>query len=328
MFLLPPFLINEVAMSSIIAALVSGLAVLLLYVRFSIRMIHSNDMALVERLGKYNRQLEPGINFVIPLIETIVCRYSRAEQILNVPPQEAITKDNVYITIDAVVYWQVMDLEKAYYNIDRLEAALESLMNTTLRAEIGRMNLEAAVSATKDLNQILLEQVDSITANWGVKVTRVQVEHLELPSDVRESMAAQQAAEIDKRATLSQAQATAASIEEILKVLGTHFSELPSGREILKFLVAKRYVEAASEVSQSQNSKIIFMDPKALTQTLEDMLETGDISTLGSAQATQNIEAQTQQQTQGQTQQQPSTPSTQSQGQATTQSQSSSSQSE
>jgi regulator of protease activity HflC (stomatin/prohibitin superfamily) len=280
----------------------------------------------VERLGKYNRQLEPGINFVIPLFEKIVCRYSRAEQILNVPPQEAITKDNVYITIDAVVYWQVMDLEKAYYNIDRLEAALESLMNTTLRAEIGRMNLEDAVSSTKDINKILLEQVDEITANWGVKVTRVQVEHLELPSDVRESMAAQQAAEINKRATLSQAQATAASIEEILKVLGTHFSELPSGREILKFLVAKRYVEAASELSQSQNSKIIFMDPKALTQTLEEMLETGDVSALGSAPPTQNVEAQTQQPTQGptqqQTQQQPSTPPTQSQGQATTQSQS------
>jgi regulator of protease activity HflC (stomatin/prohibitin superfamily) len=313
-------------MSSIIAAIVSGLAVLLVYIRFSVRMIHSNDMALVERLGKYNRQLEPGINFVIPLFEKIVCRYSRAEQILNVPPQEAITKDNVYITIDAVVYWQVMDLEKAYYNIDRLEAALESLMNTTLRAEIGRMNLEDAVSSTKDINKILLEQVDEITANWGVKVTRVQVEHLELPSDVRESMAAQQAAEINKRATLSQAQATAASIEEILKVLGTHFSELPSGREILKFLVAKRYVEAASELSQSQNSKIIFMDPKALTQTLEEMLETGDVSALGSAPPTQNVEAQTQQPTQGptqqQTQQQPSTPPTQSQGQATTQSQS------
>jgi hypothetical protein len=139
-------------------------------------------------------------------------------------------------------------------------------------------------------------------------------------------MAAQQAAEINKRATLSQAQATAASIEEILKVLGTHFSELPSGREILKFLVAKRYVEAASELSQSQNSKIIFMDPKALTQTLEEMLETGDVSALGSAPPTQNVEAQTQQPTQGptqqQTQQQPSTPPTQSQGQATTQSQS------
>lgn len=313
-------------MSSIIAAIVSGLAVLLLYLRFSIRLIRSNDMALVERLGKYNRQLEPGVNLVLPLVDKIVCHYSRAEQILNIPPQEAITKDNVYIKIDAVVYWQMMDLEKAYYNIDKLEQALESLINTTLRAEIGRMNLEDTVSATKDINRILLQQVDDVTANWGVKVTRVQVEHLELPADVRDSMASQQAAEINKRATLYEAQATAASIEEILKVLGTYFSELPSGREILKFFVAQKYVEAASEVSQSQNSKIIFMDPKALTQTLEEMLETSDISTIGgAAQPTQNVEAQTQQQTPGQTQQQPSTPSTQSQGQATTQSQSSSS---
>jgi regulator of protease activity HflC (stomatin/prohibitin superfamily) len=286
-------------MSSLIAAIVSLLAIALLYLRFSVRMIHSNDMALVERLGKYNRQLDPGINFVVPLLEKIVCRYSRAEQVLNVPSQEAITKDNVYITIDAVVYWQVVDLEKAYYNIDKLEAALESLINTTLRAEIGRKNLEATVSSTKDINQILLKQVDDVTANWGVKVTRVQVERLELPDDVRASMAAQQAAEIDKRATLSKAQATAASIEEILKVLGTHFSELPSGREILKFLVARQYVEAASQVSQSQNSKIIFMDPKALTQSLEEMLESSEISTLGTTEPSQNLQTQTQQQSTG-----------------------------
>jgi len=245
----------------------------------SVRVINQGNEALVERLGKYHRKLKPGLNFIVPVLDYIVLRDSVREQILDVDKQAAITRDNVSLDVDAVVYWRILELELTYYAIENVEQGIEELVITTLRSEIGKMEFEKTFSSRDELNRALLSQLDEATEPWGVKVTRVEVQEIMPPEEVRRSMQLQQAAELKRRATvleaqgeqeaaIKRAQATVESIEMLSKAL----QQRSDTGEILQYLLAQRYVDANQKLGESDNSKVVFMDPKALTEGLAHLM--------------------------------------------------------
>ncbi|GAB4472375.1 MAG: SPFH domain-containing protein [Elainellaceae cyanobacterium] len=262
-------------------SIVAALALLIVgYTVGSVRIINQGTEALVERLGKFHRKLTPGLNFVVPFLDTIVLEESTRERVLDIEKQKAITGDNVSADVDAVVYWRILQLERTFYAVEDIEEALESLVTTTLRSEIGRMSLAQTFSSRNEINQALLHQLDEATATWGVKVTRVEVQSIEPAPDVLRAMELERAAESKKKAAISEAQGKKqAAIEEAegavqsMKMIADALKSQPNSREIMKYLVAQRYVDASYRLGDSSNAKIVFMDPKALTEALSELID-------------------------------------------------------
>lgn len=244
----------------------------------SVKIINQGNEALVERLGRYHRKLLPGLNFVVPILDTIVWQDTTREQVIDIPPQEVNTRDNITLTVDAVVYWRILELERTYYAVEDIDTALSSLVMTTLRAEIGQLALEDTYSSRAKLNDTLLRQLDDATTPWGVKVLRVEVQNINIPQRVRESLEQERAAQSRKRATIAEAEGrkqaqieeadgTVESIRRIASAMGQ--SELT---EVLRYLLAQKYVDANYRLGSSENSKIVFMDPKALTEAMSELI--------------------------------------------------------
>ncbi|MEO1182977.1 MAG: paraslipin, partial [Cyanobacteria bacterium J06636_28] len=154
----------------------------------SVRVVKEGNAALIERLGRYRSTLDPGVNFIVPLLDALVIEDTLREQILDSKPRSATTKDNVNVDVDAVIYWRILDLEKTYYAIEDVEQAIEELVITTLRSEIGKMDLQETFSSRESINKALLDVLDEATEPWGVKVNRVEVQQIEIPPEVEESM--------------------------------------------------------------------------------------------------------------------------------------------
>lgn len=235
----------------------------------SIKVINQGNEALVERLGRYHRKLNPGINFVLPFLDNVVLEDTIREQVLDIDPQEAITKDNVPLEADAVIYWKVMDLEKAYYTVENVEEAIQNLVSTTLRSAIGGMLLTETSSSRGEINQALIRQLDEAAATWGVKVTRVEVQKITPSPKVLQALESERAAESRKRADILEAEGTVQSIRLISQALQSQ----PNTREVLKFILAEKFVEANQKLGESPNAKVIFMDPKAVTEAVEKLIE-------------------------------------------------------
>ncbi|MEM8808968.1 MAG: SPFH domain-containing protein [Cyanobacteria bacterium P01_G01_bin.38] len=169
----------------------------------SIRIVNEGDEALVETLGKYNgRKLRPGLNFTMPFLDRVTHKQTIRERVLDVPPQPSITRDNVAITVDAVVYWRIIDLEKAAYKVENLHAAMVNLVLTQIRAEMGKLELDETFTARADINETLLRELDIATDPWGVKVTRVELRDIMPSKAVQDSMELQMTAERKKRAAI------------------------------------------------------------------------------------------------------------------------------
>ncbi|MBW4492395.1 MAG: SPFH/Band 7/PHB domain protein [Oscillatoria princeps RMCB-10] len=169
----------------------------------SVKIINQGNEALVETLGKYSgKKLEPGLNFVTPFLDRIVYMQTIREKVLDIPPQQCITRDNVSITADAVVYWRIVDLEKAYYKVENLQSAMVNLVLTQIRAEMGKLELDETFTARDQINEILLRDLDIATDPWGVKVTRVELRDIIPSKAVLESMELQMSAERRKRAAI------------------------------------------------------------------------------------------------------------------------------
>ncbi|PSB24293.1 SPFH domain-containing protein [Stenomitos frigidus] len=251
-------------MESLIAAL--ALAVVG-YIAGSVKIINEGNEGIVERLGQYRRSLKPGLNFVIPVFDTVLVETTR-EQILDVDPQQTITRDNVPLTVDAVMFWKILDVPKAYYGVEDLESALTNLVVTALRGEIGQMDLRETVSGRNKINQSLLHQLDEATESWGVKVMRVEVQELAPSKTMLESLELERAAESKRKATMSETESTVESIQRISRALHGQ----PNSQAVLQYLIAQKYVDANLKLSESDNSKIIFMDPKALTETIGELI--------------------------------------------------------
>ncbi len=239
----------------------------------SVRVIKEGNAALVERLGKYNRRLDPGVNMIVPLVESVVLEDSLREQTLDIDPQRAITKDSVNLEVDAIIYWRIYDLERTYYAIEDVEFAMKELVITTLRSEVGKMDFQSLFSSRDEINRALLKELDQATEPWGLKVNRVEIQKLDPPQNVLDAMQKERAAIYEKNAKISEAQADV----ESMRLLSEAIANTGNGREVLHYLLAQRYVAANQKIGESDNSKVLFMDPKALTEGLVDLMNDGDV---------------------------------------------------
>jgi regulator of protease activity HflC (stomatin/prohibitin superfamily) len=169
----------------------------------SVKIVNQSDEALVESLGRYNgKKLTPGLSFITPVIDKVVFKQTVRERVLDVPPQSCITRDNVSISVDAVVYWRIVDMEKAYYKVENLQAAMVNLVLTQIRSEMGKLELDETFTARSEINESLLRELDISTDPWGVKVTRVELRDIMPSKAVQDSMELQMAAERRKRAAV------------------------------------------------------------------------------------------------------------------------------
>jgi regulator of protease activity HflC (stomatin/prohibitin superfamily) len=168
----------------------------------SVRIINQGNAALVERVGSFRKRLDPGLNFLVPGLDRIVFQDTLRLKVLDIAPQSCITADNVSITVDAVVYWQIIDMERAYYKVQALESAMVNLVQTQIRGEIGKLQLDQTFTARSQISDILLEELDTATDPWGVKVTRVEIRDITPSKAVQDSMELQMSAERRKRAAI------------------------------------------------------------------------------------------------------------------------------
>ncbi|MGL6284423.1 MAG: SPFH domain-containing protein [Microcoleaceae cyanobacterium] len=276
----------------------------------SVKIINQGDQALVETLGKYNgKTLEPGLNFVTPFLDRISYKETIREQVLDIKPQKCITRDNVSITVDAVVYWRIMDLSKAYYKVKNLKLAMENLILTQIRSEVGQLELDQTFTARSEINEILLKELDISTDPWGVKITRVELRDILPSKEVQESMELQMTAERKKRAAIlnSEGEKEAAvnsakgkaeaqvldaearkkstvlaaeaerqgqvlkaeAMAEAVQILAKTLKTDPAAKEALQFLLAQNYLTMGQAIGTSESSKVLFMDPKNIPATIE-----------------------------------------------------------
>ncbi|CCQ57238.1 MULTISPECIES: SPFH domain-containing protein [Crocosphaera] len=296
----------------------------------SVKIVNEKNEYLVERLGSYNKKLSPGLNFIVPFVDRVVYKETVREKVIDIPPQSCITKDNVSITVDAVVYWRIMDMEKAYYKVESLQSAMVNLVLTQIRSEIGKLELDQTFTARTEINEILLRELDISTDPWGVKVTRVELRDIMPSKAVQDSMELQMAAERKKRAAIltsegerdsainsaqgkaesrileAEAQkkaeilrAEAERQQQILKaeaiaraidILTEKLKTDPSAGEALQFLLAQNYLDLGVKIGSSDSSKVMFMDPRNIMSTLEGVRSVVGFQSDEYQQLTQDLE--------------------------------------
>ncbi|BAY32457.1 SPFH domain, Band 7 family protein [Nostoc carneum NIES-2107] len=238
------------------------------YALGSAKLINQGNVALVERLGRYHRKLSPGLNFIVPLVDQIVMEDTTREQYIDIKPQNVITRDNIYLEVDAILYWRIKDIEKSFYAIDDLQGALVQLAHTTLREIIAQNTVEETNVSRSEMDRAILDQLNDTTAGWGVEIIRLDIQRITPPESVRKSMEEERAAEIKKRALISEAEGerqaaikkaegTMTSMQIIAEALRTN----PESKEILRYLVAQDYINASYRLGESQNAKVVFVDP-------------------------------------------------------------------
>jgi len=194
-------------MNAGIIVLIIVLVIALITVARSIIVIHQAERGLVERFGRYKETLEPGLRFILPFVDSLRARVDMRETVLDIEPQPVITKDNVTVTVDAVVYYYVTDAKSVRYEVANFYAAVSKLAQTNLRNVIGDMSLDETLTSRERINASLRDTLDEATDKWGVKVTRVEVKEIEPPRDISEAMSKQMKAEREKRAVILEAEA-------------------------------------------------------------------------------------------------------------------------
>lgn len=251
----------------------------------------------VERFGRYTKSLRPGLEYIIPVIDTIGAKVNMMETVLEVPSQEIITKDNAMVQVDGVVFYQVLDAAKSAYEVNNLEYAILNLTITNVRTVMGSMDLDEVLSERDHINTRLLSVVDEATAPWGIKVTRIEIKDITPPRDLVDSMARQMKAEREKRAKVLEAegerQAAILKAEGerqavILKADGDKeaaFREAEARERLaqaeakatmmvseaiakgdvnaINYFVAQKYTEALKEIASANNQKVIMMPLEA-----------------------------------------------------------------
>jgi regulator of protease activity HflC (stomatin/prohibitin superfamily) len=251
----------------------------------------------VERFGKYTTSLSPGLHLITPFIEVIGRKMNLMEQVLDVPSQQAITKDNAAITVDGVMFYQVLDAAKAAYEVSNLGLAVLNLTMTNIRTVMGSMDLDELLSQRDAINARLLRVVDEATSPWGIKVTRIEIKDIQPPRDLVEAMARQMKAEREKRAEILEAEGSKQSAilraegqkqAQILEAEGKReaaFREAEARERLaqaeakatemvseaiakgdvqaVNYFVAQKYVEALKSIASAPNGKLVLMPLEA-----------------------------------------------------------------
>jgi regulator of protease activity HflC (stomatin/prohibitin superfamily) len=261
----------------------------------AVRIVPQQRMDVMERLGKYKRTLNPGLNLLVPFVDAVRTKVDMREQVVSFPPQPVITSDNLVVSIDTVLYFRVVDPVRATYEISNFLQAIEQLTVTTLRNVIGSLDLEKALTSREEINRHLSSVLDETTGRWGIKVTRVEIKAIEPPPSIRDSMEKQMRAERERRATILNAeghkqaqiltaegekqsavlradgdrQARILTAEGQAKAIRTVFNAIHEANPSQKVL-AYQYLQALPQIANGSANKV-WIVPTELTRALEGM---------------------------------------------------------
>jgi regulator of protease activity HflC (stomatin/prohibitin superfamily) len=278
-------------MAALIVLLVVAFLVLLTLAR-TIRIVPQARAGVVERLGRYSRTLQPGLTIVVPFIDRIREMIDLREQVVSFDPQPVITEDNLVVSIDSVIYFQVTEPKSATYEIANYISAIEQLTVTTLRNVIGGMSLETTLTSRDDINAQLRGVLDEATGKWGIRVNRVELKAIDPPPSIQEAMEKQMRAERDKRAAIltaegvkqsqiltaegekqsailraeGQRQAAILGAEGQAKAIDTVFRAIHEGDADPK-LLAYQYLQVLPQIAQGESNKV-WIIPSEITQAL------------------------------------------------------------
>ena len=252
--------------------------VILVLLSLSVKKVNQYEKGLVERFNAYKKTVDPGLRIITPVIERMY-RVNMREQVIDVPPQEIITEDNVVVTIDAVIYYQVMDAKRALYEIEDFELAIVKLAQTTLRNIVGEMSLDVCLTSREKINVELRSVLDQATDKWGTKVNRIELQRIDPPADIQTAMHKQKTAEQERRQLrlLATGRKEAAEQERqgtILKAQGEKTSAIlkAEGEARAVELVADAQAKAIKAVSESANA--YFKENAQLNKKLDVIRDT------------------------------------------------------
>src|SRR3982750_5046705 len=262
-----------------LTTLMTAIAVLVfLFVMMGVKIVRQGYRYTIEHFGRFVRVSEPGFNYVTPFFYRVGRRINMMEQVLDIPGQEIITKDNAMVAVDGVVFFQVLDAAKAAYEVSDLYGAIMALSTTNLRTVMGSMDLDETLSRRDEINAKLLLVVDQATENWGVEITRVELKDIRPPSDIVNAMTRQMKAEREKRAAILESEGMRQS--EILRA---------EGEKQAKILQAEGLKEAAFREAEARERSAL-AEANA-TKSVSDALETGSSQAINYFIAQKYVEA-------------------------------------